>query len=167
MESPGTGNKSDLFLSVDIDQPVAECLRIGDAALSALVSAEILRFSSPFQSTSGIKASRTKRIIKKKERGKKKKSLLEVIIPSKNAYEKSSLRVSEQHIFLGIHCEWNWIFKFLGKNLGGKNRSKRKEKLKIQRIIRNFTIDSNINKCTNLWFLIRNFRTRSFEETFR
>lgn len=71
MESPGTGNKSDLFLSVDIDQPVAECLRIGDAALSALVSAEILRFSSPFQSTSGIKASRTKRIIKKKERGEK------------------------------------------------------------------------------------------------
>lgn len=73
MESPGTGNKSDLFLSADIDQPVAECLRIGDAALSALVSAEILRFSSPFQSSPGIKASRTKRIIKKE--GEEKRNL--------------------------------------------------------------------------------------------
>lgn len=44
MESPGTGNKSDLFLSTDIDQAAAECLRIGDAALSTLVSAEISRF---------------------------------------------------------------------------------------------------------------------------
>lgn len=99
MESPGTGNKSDLFLSADIDQPVAECLRIGDAALSALVSAEILRFSSPFQSSPGIKASRTKRIMKKEGEGKK-KSLLEVIIPSKNSYEKSSLRISEQFSIL-------------------------------------------------------------------
>lgn len=99
MESPGTGNKSDLFLSADIDQPVAECLRIGDAALSALVSAEILRFSSPFQSSLGIKASRTKRIMKKEGEGKK-KSLLEVIISSKNSYEKSSPRVSEQFSML-------------------------------------------------------------------
>lgn len=44
MESPGTGNKSDLFLSADIDQAAAECLRIGDAALSTLVSAEISQF---------------------------------------------------------------------------------------------------------------------------
>ncbi|OAD54796.1 hypothetical protein WN48_05995 [Eufriesea mexicana] len=55
MESPGTGNKSDLFLSADIDQAVAECLRIGDAALSTLVSAEILRFSSPFEAPRNIK----------------------------------------------------------------------------------------------------------------
>lgn len=49
MESPGTGNKTDLFLSADIDQPALERLRIDDAALRALVSAGIPRFRPIFE----------------------------------------------------------------------------------------------------------------------
>lgn len=146
MESPGTGNKSDLFLSVDIDQPVAECLRIGDAALSALVSAEILRFSSPFQSTSGIKASRTKRIIKKRE--KKKRNLCSRLLFLSKIRTKNLLWESLKNFLWSFlfNCERYWIYKFLEKIeiLRGKNRSKRKERLKIRRTVRNFfMIDSN------------------------